>query len=97
VGLVGLLALNLTNPEALVVRHNVALAQRTGRFDPGYLFELSEDAVPDLVRSLPRLDAAAQAEVRAHICSGPATESRGWAAWNHAQQAATGARQQVCR
>ena len=54
-GLVALLALNVANPEALVVRHNVAFAERTGRFDPLYLTDLSDDAVPALVDALPRL------------------------------------------
>ena len=48
----------VANPEAIVVRHNVAFAQETGRFDPAYLSGLSDDAVPTLVAALPTLDPA---------------------------------------
>jgi hypothetical protein len=96
-GLAGLLVLNLINAEALVVRRNVALAERSGRFDTGYLFELSDDAIPELVRSLPRLDAAAHAEVLNHVCSVASTPKGGWAAWNDSERAAIAARNQVCR
>lgn len=95
-GLAGLLLLNLINSEALVVRRNVALAERTGRFDTDYLFELSDDAIPELVRALPRLDPATQTEVLAHVCSGPARAGGGWAAWNRSERAAIAARNQVC-
>lgn len=96
-GLAGLLVLNLVNAEALVVRRNVALAERFGRFDTGYLSELSDDAIPELVRSLPRLDAAAQAELRNHVCSVPSTPKGSWAAWNGSERAAIAARNKVCR
>ena len=59
-GLVALFALNVVNPEAMVVRHNVDFAERSGRFDPVYLTELSDDAVPALVDALPRLDPEAR-------------------------------------
>ncbi|MGH8974868.1 MAG: DUF4153 domain-containing protein [Acidimicrobiia bacterium] len=96
-GLAGLLLLNLVNPEALVVRRNVALAERTGRFDAFYLFELSDDAIPELVRTLPRLDPAIQADVLAHICTVPAEAEGGWAGWNRSERKAIAARNQVCR
>ncbi len=95
-GLAGLLLLNLVNPEALVVRRNVALAERTGRFDTSYLFELSDDAIPELVRTLPRLDATTQAAVLAHVCEVPATADGGWAGWNRSERKAIAARDQVC-
>jgi hypothetical protein len=95
-GLVGLLVLNLANPEAIVVRRNMALAERSGRFDTGYLFELSDDAIPELVRSLPRLEAATRAAVLNHVCSRPATADGGWAAWNGSERAAIAARNRVC-
>jgi hypothetical protein len=88
--------LNLANPEAIVVRRNMALAERSGRFDTGYLFELSDDAIPELVRSLPRLEAATRAAVLNHVCSRPATADGGWAAWNGSERAAIAARNKVC-
>ncbi|MGH9002611.1 MAG: DUF4153 domain-containing protein, partial [Acidimicrobiia bacterium] len=96
-GLAGLLLLNLTNPEALVVRRNVELAERTGRFDTEYLLELSDDAIPELVRTLPRLAPVDQANVLAHICEVPAEAGGSWAAWNRSERRAIAARNQVCR
>lgn len=97
-GLAGaLLALNVVNPEALVVRRNVALAERTGRFDPGYLTGLSADAVPQIVRSLPRLTDAGRSALLAHVCAVPEKAEGGWAAWNAAEDAAIEARNAVCR
>ena len=95
-GLAAVLALNVVNPEAMVVRRNVALAERTGRFDPGYLSRLSDDAVPEMVRTLPRLPTALQAGVVSDICSRPPRTTKGWAAWNAAHRAAADARRHVC-
>jgi hypothetical protein len=81
-GLLLLLALNVANPESVVVRHNVAHAQRTGRFDPAYLAELSEDAVPTLVEEIPRLDQADRTEVLARLCPPEPLRFTGWAAYN---------------
>jgi hypothetical protein len=95
-GLAAVLALNLGNPEALVVRRNVALAQQSGRFDSHYLSWLSDDAVPELVRTLPRLPAPLQASVVSNICARPPRTTKGWAAWNAAHRAADDARRRVC-
>lgn len=81
-GLVLLLGLNVANPESVVVRHNVAHAERTGRFDPAYLAELSEDAVPTLVGELPRLAEADRAEVLLRLCPPEPLRFKGWAAYN---------------
>jgi hypothetical protein len=45
-------ALNALNPDALIVRTNVA----HGHVDPHYLASLSDDAVPALLARLPQLD-----------------------------------------
>jgi hypothetical protein len=81
-GLVILLGLNVINPEAMVVRHNVAHAERTGRFDPAYLADLSSDAVPTLLERLPRLEAADRARVVSALCPPEPLRFRGWAAYN---------------
>ncbi|MEA2973304.1 MAG: hypothetical protein QOG82_1762 [Actinomycetota bacterium] len=98
IGLVFLYALNLANPEATVVRHNVAFAERSGRFDPDYLGELSDDAVPALVDALPRLDPTAREVVLAQLCTmGSAGQApRGWWSFNGARDAAVEARKSVC-
>jgi hypothetical protein len=95
-GLAAVLALNIMNPEAVVVRRNVALAEETGRFDPAYVLWLSDDAVPEMVRTLPRLPATVQSNLLSDICSRPPRTTRGWAAWNAAHRAADDARRQVC-
>ncbi|MEA2932285.1 MAG: hypothetical protein QOI56_1070, partial [Actinomycetota bacterium] len=97
-GLLALLGLNLANPEAVVVRHNVAFAERTGRFDPVYLADLSDDAVPALVAALPRLGPDARQVVLDRVC-GDGTAGRpgrSWWASNTSHRAATKARATVC-
>jgi hypothetical protein len=97
-GLLALFTLNLVNPEAVVVRHNVAFAERSGRFDPDYLTELSDDAVPALVDALPRLDPQARQVVLDRVCTmGSAGQpTRSWWAFNGARDAAVEARNSVC-
>jgi hypothetical protein len=64
-----LLALNLANPEAIVVALNVENAAATHKIDAQYFGELSSDATPSLLASLassskPRTVAAARADPR---------------------------------
>jgi Domain of unknown function (DUF4173) len=77
-----LLVLNAINPEAVVIRHNVGRAERTGRFDAAYLASLSEDAVPTLVELVPALGPADRAAVMARLCPAEGSAFTGWAAWN---------------
>lgn len=51
-GLVLLLGANLVNPEAIVVRHNVARATQGATFDADYLATLSSDAVLTIARAV---------------------------------------------
>jgi hypothetical protein len=96
VGLAGLVALNAVNPEAIVVRRNVAHAERTGRFDPTYVAGLSTDAVPALIALLPRIDPIARATVQARLCrSSPARDQR-WSSWNRSSRAAEAALATLC-
>ncbi len=96
-GLAILLGLNVVNPEAIVVRHNVDRAARTQKVDPGYLAEISDDAVPALVRALPRLPEPARTQVVAAVCDGTEPSFDGWAAANTSRRRAMDARRQVCR
>ena len=80
-----------------MVRHNVDRAARTQRVDPGYLAELSDDAVPALVRALPDLPEPARGEVLASVCGGVPPTDDGWAAANTSRRRAIDARRQVCR
>lgn len=95
-GLAALLALNVANPEAMVVRHNVDFAASSGRFDPVYLAGLSDDAVPALAEALPRFQPEARARVLATICAArPAP--RGFWGYNGGVDGAVEARNRVCR
>jgi hypothetical protein len=96
-GLALLLGLNIVNPEAMVVRHNVDRAVKTQKVDPGYLAELSDDAVPALVRALPRLPEPARSEVLGAVCGDVQEPADGWAAANASRRRAMDARRQVCR
>jgi hypothetical protein len=80
--------LNVANPEAIVVRHNVDFAARTGRFDPAYASDLSDDAIPALVAALPELDAASRGLVLQRLCPAHPTVRRGWASSNIARDRA---------
>lgn len=95
-GLVLLAVLNVANPEALVVEHNVAHARITGRFDAAYVTALSDDAIPALVQALPALDPVAAVEVRHRLCW--PTQRRHPDLWgaNASARAAEQARRQVC-
>ena len=104
-GLALLLALNVVNPEALVVRHNVQAADRpdpegtraVDTFDPEYATRLSDDAIPTVVASLPSLSAEAQTEALVRIgCDDPPLSHSGWAAWNWSRAEAERARDRVC-
>jgi hypothetical protein len=95
-GLALLLGLNVANPEAIVVRRNVDRATRAQPVDPVYLAELSDDAVPALVRALPRLPEPQRAEVLAAACEEGDWPFDGWAAANTSRRRATDARRRVC-
>lgn len=95
-GIVGLLALNVANPEAFVVRYNVAATEQTQRLDPEYLVTLSGDAVPALADALPSLDAGAHQIVRAHLCGGPPSTAPDWTGFNWSSLAADEARTRAC-
>jgi len=81
-----LLALNVVNPEALVVSLNVDHARATHKVDSEYLASLSSDATPALVGS----------QMRSAACSGPKTYSPALAAFNWADQEAAAARRAHC-
>jgi hypothetical protein len=96
-GLVLLLGLNVANPEAVVVRHNVYRATSEQPVDPAYLAELSDDAVPALVTALPLLQEQEGAAVLAAACRRSELPFDGWAAANTSRRRAMDARRQVCR
>jgi len=95
-GLVGLFACNVANPEALIVERNVDRFGATDRLDVSYLVGLSDDAVPALVRSLPALRPDAAAVVLDDVCAGERRLSGGFWGFNAGRRAAIDARTAVC-
>ena len=74
-------ALHLINPDAAIVRTNLAWAARGHTFDTDYAATLSADAAPSLAAALPRLSPSAQGILAQSLLqhwSGPAD----WRAWS---------------
>jgi hypothetical protein len=84
------LGLNVADPEAAVVRHDVGRADA----DAAYLTSLSDDAVPTLVDALPSLPPDVRAQVLAGLCPRPA--ERAGLSWNRSAARAERARDRVC-
>ena len=55
---VGAFAMNVADPERIVVEHNLDRAASTGKLDVGYLSSLSLDAAPTVFERLDSIDAA---------------------------------------
>jgi hypothetical protein len=95
-GVTMLLALNVINPEALVVMLNVDHAKSAHKIDTSYLAELSSDATPALLDSRAALDPSLREQVDKVACSGPRQYSRSLAAFNWADASAAAARRANC-
>jgi hypothetical protein len=93
-----LLALNVLNPEAFVVKHNVDAG--TQSYDVDYATDLSADAVPALVE-IARRDSDVGEKMSRTICSNDygefqTAESESWAGFNLDREAARDARSSFC-
>jgi hypothetical protein len=82
-----LAVLNLANPDALIVRENLARYQASGKLDAYYLTGLSADATPDLVAALPTLDEASRATIAETLvwqreALTTAEAGQGWPSWS---------------
>jgi Domain of unknown function (DUF4173) len=91
-----LLALNVLNPEAIVVALNVDHAQSTHKIDAQYFAELSSDATPALLADRARLDPSLNRDIGRVACAGPHSYSPSPAAFNLSDSAAATARRQSC-
>ena len=91
-----LLALNLANPEAVVVALNLNLAQSTHRIDAQYLAGLSSDATPALLDQRVQVDATLGREISRAACAGPRSYSVSPAAFNWSDAEAASARRKGC-
>jgi hypothetical protein len=77
-----LAGLHFFNPDAHIVRTNLAHAQQTGRyFDVHYAAGLSADAAPELVAAWPKLDANGRCLV-ANRLRDKWADGEGWLSWN---------------
>ncbi|NJN16865.1 MAG: DUF4173 domain-containing protein [Oscillochloris sp.] len=81
-----LLALNILNPDALIVRWNVERYYATGDLDTYYIGQLSADVVPEAAAALPSLDretrsALAYSLTQIRERTAAAIEADGWPAW----------------
>jgi hypothetical protein len=95
-GLVGLLAVNVANPDALIVHRNVDRFGATDKLDVEQLVQLSDDAVPSLLASRDQLSPAAAARVTDVVCAGPRRAEGGFWSTNAAIGAAVEARNREC-
>lgn len=76
-------ALHVINPDALIVRVNVAHARAGRVFDADYAASLSADAVPALLESLPALNAGEQRIIALRIFNCRSRpEETDWRSWN---------------
>jgi len=85
-GFVVLGGLHLLNPDALIVRTNLARPPAERPFDGWYAASLSADAVPLLLDALPRLDERAHCSVAAGLLEQRSRLERDdWRSWNFAR------------
>jgi len=91
IGMLALIALTYWNHEAWIVRENAARYARTGQLDAGYLLDLSPNAIPAIIESLPDLPPALASSMRETLqrwystAPGPACR---WFEWNLRRQQA---------
>jgi len=78
--------LHLVNPDALIVRTNLARPPAERPFDGWYAASLGADAVPVLLDALPRLDGGARCAVAAGLLDQRRRLERDdWRSWNFAR------------
>ncbi len=74
------------NPDALILRVNVARAEAGEGFDAAYAANLSADAVPRLLSSLDRLDVAERCRAAEILLSRwDHAHEHDWRSWNAAR------------
>jgi hypothetical protein len=91
-----LMALNVANPEAVVVGLNTDRATTTHKIDAQYLSQLSSDAAPALVDARSQVDASLWQDLKAVACAGPNSYAPSPAAFNWAEAQAANARRRGC-
>lgn len=86
---------NVADPEAFIVRHNIARAESGAALDPAYLGGLSDDAVPAIARAVERGSSGVAIDsLRAALRCGD--DATGAASVNIAVARAADARRRAC-
>lgn len=80
--------INAMNPDALIVRTNVARMQEGREFDPYYVASLSADAAPALVDALPKMNHTGRKVVADSLQTRWLHTKQDWRTWNVARAAA---------
>jgi hypothetical protein len=91
-----LLAVDVANPEATIVRRNVDRFAGTDDLDVHHLVGLSDDAVPALLEAVPRMTPDQAALVLDVECRGERRATGGVWAYNLSRDRAIDARNRVC-
>jgi hypothetical protein len=82
--------LDQVNPDAFIVRTNVARLASGRSFDPNYVTSLSADAVPALVEALPAMDDARRRSIEKQLlANGSAPAREDWRTWNWSRERAS--------
>lgn len=88
-GFLVIAALHIMNPDAFIVRVNVAHAQAGRSFDADYVASLSTDATPALVRALPALNRQNRCLIEHELFRQlPELENDDWRTWNWSRSGA---------
>jgi hypothetical protein len=94
--LAALFVVNVSNPERIVVEHNVERAVAGEEIDIDYLAGLSDDALPALAAALRRLPVDEKRQARTSICAVGEDDSTPWYAFNRSVARARDARATLC-
>jgi hypothetical protein len=81
-GLVALATLHVWNPDAWIVRQNLAHYRAGHRFDANYAAHLSADAAPILVEALPKLDPGEQRVIATRLRAWMLRATPDWRIWS---------------
>ena len=92
--IVGVLAMNVVDPERIVAEHNLTETIDSREFDIRYLLGLGDAAVPSLVDHFDELPDDAAAAVSSELC--PEGPDSSFLDWNATRAAARAAADQIC-
>jgi hypothetical protein len=94
-GVALLVVLHALNPDAFIVRHNLAQTRSARGFDAAYAARLSLDALPPLVEVWPQLDSHAQGVIEERLVRRLQRQGDDWRLWSWSRHQARAAAQSV--